>query len=194
VADAVVIVDTSTSMRQPGMDPERASLLVTKLPRRHRAGNLAVIRLLDIDDDSKLIPSHTTGQSMPCSEDPTQICKSVEADTNWEAEARSKMFGALPVLRAQTPRTSRRSNSTLAQRVNNSMFYLAFAPRRGVFDTRRKNAGSGDVPRTIVWLSDGRSDGPDVVRREIGELTADGVAVEAVVFGRATRNWRNRRD
>ena len=29
--DVVVIVDTSTSMHDPGMDPERASLLVTKL-------------------------------------------------------------------------------------------------------------------------------------------------------------------
>jgi hypothetical protein len=72
----------------------------------------------------------------------------------------------------------------LAQRVNNSMFYLAFSAAQGIFDDHRKDPQrSAEVPRTVVWISDGRSEGPDIVRHEIAELTADGVAVEAVVFG-----------
>ena len=43
-ADVVVLVDTSTSMVQPGMDPERTSLLVTKLFADIVPGNLAVGR------------------------------------------------------------------------------------------------------------------------------------------------------
>src|SRR5262245_49368279 len=73
-ADVAVIVDTSTSMKQPGMDPERASLLVTKMLVDLVPGKLAVIRLLDLGFDSDILPSVPTGQKEPCDEDPTKIC------------------------------------------------------------------------------------------------------------------------
>src|SRR5215510_12816354 len=65
-ADVAVIVDTSTSMQQPGMDPERASLLVTKLLVDLVPGKLAVIRLLDLGFDSDILPSVPTGQKAAC--------------------------------------------------------------------------------------------------------------------------------
>ena len=51
-ADVVVIVDTSTSMKQTDMDPHGTSLLVAKLLSDIVPGNLAVVRLLDIGKDN----------------------------------------------------------------------------------------------------------------------------------------------
>jgi len=185
VADVVVLVDTSTSMREPGMDPERSSLLVTKLLADIVPGDLAVVRLLDIVADRDLIPSRPTGQTMPCSEDPTRDCERVDAATDWDGEARSKKFGSL----ARPSRGDAGYKQTLAQhleqRVNNSMFNLAFRAAQGTFDDHRKDASRpADVPRTVIWLSDGRSNNPEGVEAAIRALTAEGVAIEAIVFGR----------
>jgi hypothetical protein len=185
VADAIVIVDTSTSMREAGMDPERASLLVTKLLADIVPGDLAVVRLLDVDGDQNVLPYRLTGKSMPCPEDPSRPCKEVEQATNWEADARSKRLGALSRPSRGHSGYKQALESHLEQRINNSMFSLAFRAAQGVFDQHRKDSQKPkDVPRTVIWLSDGRSEGPDVVRHAIRELSADGVAVEAIVFGR----------
>ena len=184
VADAVVIVDTSTSMRQPGMDPARASLLVTKLLADIVPGDLAVVRLLDIDDDKALIPSRPTGASVPCQEDPSRTCYSVEASSDWEADARSRKLGSLARPARGDAGYKQALEQHLEQRVNNSMFHLAFRAAQGIFDEHSKDSRRpADVPRTVIWLSDGRSEGPDVVRQAISELTSDGAAVEAIVFG-----------
>lgn len=184
VSDAVVIVDTSTSMRQTGMDPERASLLVTKLLADIVPGDLAVVRLLDVSTDRNLLPSHETGESVQCQEDPTQQCRKVQPDTDWLAEARQKMFGALVRPARGDAGYKQALEQHLVQRVNNSMFGLAFSAAHGIFDTHHKDSQHpADVPRTVVWISDGRSEEPEMVRHEIGDLTAGGVAVEAVVFG-----------
>ena len=185
VADAVVIVDTSTSMREVGMDPERASLLVTKLLADIVPGELAVIRLLDVDADRNVIPHRLTGRAMPCAEDPSRPCQEVEQATNWEADARSKRLGAL--IRPSRGHSGYKQalESHLEQGINNSMFSLAFRAAQGVFDHHRKSSSRpAEAPPTVIWLSDGRSDGPDVVRQAIRELSADGVAIEAIVFGR----------
>lgn len=183
VADAVVIVDTSTSMRQDGMDPSRTSLLVTKLLADIVPGDLAVVRLLDIDDDKALIPSQPTGASVPCQEDPSRTCYSVEAATDWEADARSKKLGSIARPSRGDAAYKTALEQHLVQRVNNSMFHLAFRAAQGIFDEHKKNAPKAVIPRTVIWLSDGRSEGPEVVRQAIRELTDDGVAVEAIVFG-----------
>lgn len=185
MSDAVVIVDTSTSMRQEGMDPTRASLLVTKLLADIVPGDLAVVRLLDIDDDKALIPSHPTGASVQCQEDPSRTCYSVEAATDWEGDARSKTLGALSRPSRGDAAYKQALEGHLEQRVNNSMFHLAFRAAQGIFDGHRKDSSRpAETPRTVIWLSDGRSESADVVRHAIGELTADGVAVVAIVFGR----------
>src|SRR5262249_43821653 len=77
-ADVVVMVDTSTSMSDPGMDPERTSLLVAKLFADIVPGDLAVIRLLDLSKDSRWLPSKHTGQKVPCAEDSSKTCEHVE--------------------------------------------------------------------------------------------------------------------
>ncbi|MDQ3281186.1 MAG: hypothetical protein M3Q69_07215, partial [Acidobacteriota bacterium] len=184
VADVVVLVDTSTSMRQIGMDPERASLLVTKLLADIVPGDLAVVRLLDAMADGDVLPSRQTGERIPCSEDPAEMCERVEPAIDWEAAARDRRLGALVRPARGDAGYKQALAGHLEQRINNSMFFLAFRAAEGVFLEHRKDATRPrDVPRTVIWLSDGRSDSPDVLRRAIGSLTAGGVAVEAFVFG-----------
>jgi hypothetical protein len=183
-ADAVVIVDTSTSMRQNGMDPTRASLLVTKLLADIVPGDLAVVRLLDLDYDKDVIPSRPTGTLVPCSEDPSRTCHSVDAATDWEGDARSRQLGALARPARGDAAFKQALEGHLEQRSNNSMFHLAFRAAQGIFDRHGNDRSrAAGVPRTVIWLSDGRSDSAPVVRHAIGELTAEGIAVEAIVFG-----------
>nr|QEO74109.1 hypothetical protein [uncultured bacterium] len=179
VADAVVIVDTSTSMRDPGMDPERASLLVTKLLADIVPGDLAVVRLLDIGTDSDVIPSRETGDQIPCTDNPGQMCKRVEQAIDWQDASRRRRLGALVRPSRGDADYKRHLESHLEQRINNSMFHLAFRAAQGVFDEH----GNSGVPRTVVWLSDGRSEAPPTTDQAIRELTRSGVAVEAIVFG-----------
>lgn|GEM_PF-1222432 len=184
-ADVVVVVDTSTSMREPGMDPERASLLVTKLLTDIVPGDLAVVRLLDLHSDEDVLPSRRTGETMPCSEDPTRTCNRVEEAINWEAAARSKKLGALVRPSRGDTGYKQQLERHLEQRANNSLFHLALRAGQGIFDEHRKAGGqSRDVPRTIIWLSDGTSDAPDAVREVLHELAAEGTVVEPIVFGR----------
>lgn len=179
-ADVVVVVDTSTSMREAGMDPERASLLVTKLLADIVPGHFAVVRLLDVSDDANLIPSRQTGRTLPCVDDPSSLCNEVEPATDWEAEARSKSFGTL-VRQSRGDAAYKKSlEAHLEQRISNSMFSLAFRAAEG---TLRQRDARG-VPRTVIWLSDGRSESADAARRAIADLTREGVNVEAILFGR----------
>ncbi|HEX6158577.1 MAG TPA: vWA domain-containing protein, partial [Thermoanaerobaculia bacterium] len=184
-ADAIVIVDTSISMREAGMDPERASLLVTKLLADIVPGDLAVVRLLDLHYDRDLLPSRETGVMVPCSDDPTQMCQRVDEAVSWEGEARTKKLGLLARPARGDAAFKQALDQHLEQRINNSMFHLAFRAAQGTYDDRKKDAARpAGVPRTVIWLSDGRSDSPDVARQTIRELVADGVTVEAIVFGR----------
>ncbi len=179
VADAVVIVDTSVSMRDPGMDPERASLLVTKLLSDIVPGDLAVVRLLDIGADRDVIPSRETNDQIPCVDNPGQMCTRVEQAIDWQDAARRRKLGALVRPSRGDADYKRQLESHLEQRINNSMFYLALRAAQGVFDEH----GKAGAPRTVVWLSDGRSDNPPVTDQAIRELTRSGVAVAAIVFG-----------
>jgi hypothetical protein len=184
-ADVVVVVDTSTSMREPGMDPQRTSLLVSKLLADISPGSLAVVRLLDLHDDADVLPSRNTGTFMPCSEDPTRQCERVDAANDWWAEARRRQLGAL-VRPAPTDAAYKRSlEGHLSQRIHNSLFDLALRAAQGVLEQRRggRPAGTG-VPQTVIWLSDGRSDNESLVEEAVRDLARAGVAVEAIVFGR----------
>lgn len=179
-ADVVVIVDTSLSMKEPGMDPERTSLLVAKLFSDIVPGDLAVVRLLDLEGDKNLLPSRGTGRMKPCEEDPTRQCEVVEQATDWMAEARSGRLGTL-VRPSRGDAVYKQSlDGHLAQVANNSLFGLGFAAAQGVFDQH----GARDVPRAVVWLSDGRAEDPQPLTTAIAEMTAASTVVEAVVFGR----------
>jgi hypothetical protein len=178
-ADVVVIVDTSTSMSQPGMDPQRTSLLVTKLFADIVPGDLAVVRLLDLSKDSNLVPSRKTGQQVSCSEDPTQTCDRVEALRDWYADARANRFGSLVRGSLGDRAFKEQLDNHLKQNIHNSLFGLALRASQGIFDT---HAGSA-APRTIVWLSDGTSDDPGQMRPVIDELRNAGVTIEPLVMG-----------
>lgn len=184
-ADVVVVVDTSTSMREPGMDPERTSLLVTKLLADISPGSLAVVRLLDLQADSNLLPSRRTGESLPCSEDPSQTCERVEEATDWWGEALTRTFGALSRPARADSGYKKELEEHLVQKSNNSLFDLALRSAQGVLDERRRARSSGEsLPQTVIWLSDGRSDNEPRVGSAVSELTQQHVAVEAIVFGR----------
>ncbi len=180
LADVVVVVDTSTSMSEPGMDPERASLLVTKLLADIVPGELAVIRLLGVGTDSKVLPSRDTGKFGKCPENPNQPCRIVERASDWEADARTKKLGALVRPGRADSDYKKRLEQHLEQRIPNSMFDLAFQAALGVFD---EHQGQTPVPRTVIWLSDGSSEQEERVKEVVAELKASGAAVEAIVFG-----------
>jgi len=181
-ADVVVIVDTSTSMQTPGMDPQWTSLLVTKLLTDIVPGELAVVRLLDLNADGDVLPSRETGRSEPCKEDPNQQCAIVEPASDWQADARSKKLGALVRPARADSAFKKELEQHLERRINNSLFALAFRAAQGIFDDYQAGQQPG-VPRTVIWLSDGRAVEPPVVVQVIRELREAGVAVEAIVFG-----------
>ncbi|MEO1082831.1 MAG: hypothetical protein AAFY88_01175 [Acidobacteriota bacterium] len=187
-ADVVVIVDTSTSMRERGMDPERTSLLVTQLLADLVPGDLATIRLLDLVADGDVLPSRGTGQTQPCAEDPSRSCEIVEPASDWMADARTKRLGALIRSARADDAYARALDGHLEQRVNNSFFAYALAAAAGVFEVN----GRPERPRTVIWLSDGRSDEPASVLSQLRQLEAMDAGVEAIVFGRGTTELAER--
>ena len=179
-ADVVVLVDTSTSMREDGMDPERTSLLVAKLLADIVPGELAVVRLLDLYADRDVLPRRPTGEKQPCAEDPNKICDMVEPASDWEEEARSNTLGALIRPQRGDADFKKQLEGHLLQRSNNSFFNYSFRAAEGIFASR---PGS-ESPKSVLWLSDGRSDDEAGVHQAISDLRGAGVAVEAIVFGK----------
>ncbi len=181
-ADVVVVVDTSTSMASMGMDPERTSLLVTKLLADIVPGDLSVVRLLSLSSDSRWLPSRDTGKTLPCSEDKTKTCHHVEPTSDWDKDVRTNRYGAeTRVGRGDTTFKSR-MDGHLAQVIGNSLFGLAFRAAQGVFDAHR----SPGAPRAVIWLSDGTTDDEARLATASRELRQAGVAIEAIVFGSGT--------
>jgi hypothetical protein len=179
-ADVVVIVDTSTSMKNPGMDPEQTSFLVTKLLTDIVPGDLAVVRLLDLVADRDVLPRRETGMTKPCDEDPSRQCGIVEPATDWRAEARTNKLGVLSRPARGDDNYKRKLKQHLEQRIHNSSFYLAFYAAQGVFDEHSQQAS---IPRTIIWLSDGRAEHEIELKQVIEEIKSNGVAIEAIIFG-----------
>ena len=180
-ADVVVLVDTSVSMSEFGMDPERASLLVTKLLSDIVPGELAVARLLDLVADKDLLPGADTGVEVPCDEDPTQMCNLIEPSNDWFLAAREEQHGILRRSSRGDRGFKERLESHLEQRCNNSMFSLAFPAALGVFD-EHLNQGV-DYPRTIIWLSDGNTALPQALPQYVSQAQKM-ARVEAILFGR----------
>jgi hypothetical protein len=181
-ADVVLVVDTSASMAHPGMDPERTSLLVSKLFSDIVPGNLAVIRSLDLARDQQFVPSRQTGRMVPCSEDPTQQCHDVEPANDWYKNARERKFGSLIRPSRGDSGFKDSLNDHLKQTIQNSLFGLGFAAAQGVLDSH--GAPQADVPRVVVWLSDGETDDPAQLTVSANELKSSGTLVVPVVFGR----------
>jgi len=182
LADVVLVVDTSRSMAEPGMDPERTSLLVSKLFTDIVPGHLAVVRTLDLMQDNDLLPSRNTGRTIPCAEDPSQTCNEVEPAKDWQANARQGIYGTLIRPRLGDAGFKKQLESHLQQASNNSLFYLAFRAAQGVFD--RHGPADHDTRRTVIWLSDGRTENPQSLHQVARKLQQDSVKIEAIVFGR----------
>ena len=178
-ADVVVIVDTSTSMKEPAMDPKGTSVLVAKLLSDIVPGDLAVVRLLDLRKDKNLLPSELTGRYIPCSEVPTNQCPEVRATNDWYSNTRRDKFGALIRPARGDPGFKEQLNTHLSPDINNSIFGLAFRGAQGVFDSH----GNSQVHRTVVWLSDGNTTDPPELAEAVSELNAAGVVIQPVVFG-----------
>ena len=178
-ADVVVIVDTSTSMKQPQMDPQRTSLLVTKLLADIVPGQFAAVRLLDLATDQNLVHSRDTGEIIPCSEDPSKPCHHVIATSDWYGDARQNRYGVLVRPTRGDTSFKQQLDQHLAPVINNSLFGLAFRSAQGVFD----NHGAMNANRMIIWLSDGATDDQSQLSAAGRELTSAGVSIEPVVFG-----------
>lgn len=176
-----LVVDTSASMTEPGMDPERTSLLVARLFADIVPGELAVIRLPDLVGDAELLPSRPTGRSAPCPDDPSRVCEVVEPAGDWEAIARSERLGALVRPHRADAEYKRRLDDHLQARGTESKFVLSFRAAQGFLE---ESAADPERPRTVVWLSDGRPEDAPALRRILAELEGLGIRMEAIVFGR----------
>lgn len=179
-ADVVIIVDTSKSMADPGMDPERSSLLVAWLLADILPGDLAVVRLLDLVRDRADLPRNETGESATCTEGGLSPCERIEPIGDWDALARDKLLGVIQRQRRGDPAFKERLLPHLAQDGNNSYFYLAFRAAEGVFQRN----GSAPEARTVVWLSDGRDEAQGRLERVLADLRATGTRIDTIIFGR----------
>jgi hypothetical protein len=150
-ADVVVIVDTSTSMAEPGMDPERASLLVAKLFADIVPGKLAVIRLLDLVSDKDLVPTQSTSQKGKCEDGPGGCTVSIVTQEALR-HVRQAKAGA-EIRPARSAEYKRKLDAHLLQRSHNSGFHFAFMVAQEILDEHHRSAS--EVTRTVIWLSDG---------------------------------------
>jgi hypothetical protein len=170
------------------MDPERTSLLVAKLLTDIVPGDLAVVRLLDLSKDGKWLPSKDTGQTMPCSEDPSRTCHHVIPTSDWDKDVRTYRYGAEVRPARGDAGYKHLLDSHLSQVINNSLFGLGFRAAQGVFD---QHPGS-TARRMVIWLSDGTTDDEQRLHTTIEELQSSGAKVEAVVFGKGTTTVAHR--
>ncbi|MCB2262778.1 MAG: hypothetical protein LGR52_07560 [Candidatus Thiosymbion ectosymbiont of Robbea hypermnestra] len=182
--DVVIIVDTSRSMTNPGMDPERTSLLVAKLYADIVPGNLAVVRLLDLSADRELLPRRETDETRRCKkEGRDRVCNIVESTEDWAELARENRHGVLARGSRGDRSFKRRLDTHLAQTGGNSLFYLSFEAARGVFEHHAAQ-GQPSANRTVIWLSDGEDEAPNQLTPVVAGLVAEDVRIETVILGR----------
>ena len=186
--DVVLIVDTSESMTKPGMDPERTSLLVSKLFADILPGNLAVVRLLDLRADQAVLPhTEVPGSSHPCAEGEGEgggagggICSRVEQVGDWGELARANLLG---VLKRERPGDQTFKNGLadhLTQKSKNSDFYLSFRAAQGVFERNAANGQASDN-RTVIWLSDGDDKNEGALTEALADLRD--TRIVSLIFG-----------
>lgn len=193
-ADVVVIVDTSFSMKEPGMDPQRTSLLVAKLFSDVVPGRLAIARLLDITRDRDLIPSTPSAKTVPCTENPSQTCTIVEPTGDWDALVEQGRFGIESRPARGDLAFKKKLDRHLEQTSGNSLFELAFRAATGELTSHGNQGESATTPKTVIWLSDGRAENPGAVVNAVEDLKkkVPGVLIEAVVFGKGTTELAER--
>ena len=182
-ADVVVVVDNSISMKEPGFDPERTTLLLARLFADLVPGKLSVVRMLDVRQDADLLPGEATGEVEPCFDDPSRECEVIEPMADWGALVEANRYGVLERPALGDSEFKSQLDSFLRQEVDSTPAALAFRAARGVFSSH--GPADSDVPRFVVWLTDGRPQDPEAARREIDEFDRRGIRLAVVLFGDA---------
>ena len=181
----MILVDTSVSMKEPGLDPERSSLLVAKLLADIVPGHLAVIRNLDIMADKNLLPHTTTQEKGACDDNAKGNCTRVIPTGDWQKMARDGKYGALERPSRGDAAYKRQLDSHLAQKANNSRFSLGFRAAEGIFaEHLSRDPGAREHTRMIVWLSDGGGKGINNTEKVVAQLKGEGIVIVPVVFGK----------
>jgi hypothetical protein len=175
--DVALVIDTSLSMAK--RDPQRRALLVTNLLSDLVEGQFAVTRLRAL---TELPTSPLPGGPSPCPEDPSRMCTPVRLDPQAFVTARREFPGTLVRERVGAPAFRQQLGPHLNPESINSQFDVAFAEAAGVFESH--GPANPDKRRTLVWLSDGETDGGvDQVAGQIRDITTSGVRVEPLLFG-----------
>nr|VFJ49845.1 MAG: hypothetical protein BECKDK2373C_GA0170839_10275 [Candidatus Kentron sp. DK] len=192
--NVAIIVDTSISMREAGMDPERSSLLVARLFSDIVPGKLAVIRLIELSEHETDLPSRSTGQMQPCSDDPGKQCSMIERTDDWDAIMREKRLGA-SFRRSRGDKAFKRTlEKHLRQDKVNSHISLAMRAAEGaLFGVDSSSSANPDQKHVVIWLTDGKVGDPLATRRAVNDLRQRDTQLEVIVFGQGDpglpRSW-----
>lgn len=185
-ADVVVVVDTSRSMLESGMDPERTSLLVSKLFADIVPGKLAVLRLMSAAQDKERAGMVQTGEFKPCREDPSRNCSgfTLPPESQRQLLDGTRLIGEKIREQRGSPAFKSALDQHLDPVANSSYFAYSFATAATIL--RNNRAASPDTPQTLIWLSDGRAEDWSQAKLIVEKLREEGVGIEAIVFGRGS--------
>jgi hypothetical protein len=185
-ADVVVLDDTSASMKDN--DPQNTIVLVTRLLADIVPGKVGAVRLFDIDREKAVVGGRDTGRTQPCPDNPSVTCHIL--DTNPDA-LQKVIDQRLLLLTRPTrgdPAFKTKLEDLLRPSAMSTQYGFSFKTISRLFE---ENASPPEVPRIVVWLSDGATDATDwaVSGPLLKEILNQGVAVRAVVFktGRTER-------
>ena len=185
-ADVAVVVDTSRSMLEAGMDPERTSVLVSKLFADIVPGKFAVLRLMSAGKDKDALGMVQTGEFAPCRENPSQNCAGYTLTPEKQRDLAEGRVRVGEKIRSQRGSAAYKAelDSHLEAESNSSYFAYSFATAGSIFEQNR--AENADRPQLLIWLSDGRAEDWDAAKLMLRKLQGEGVGIEAIVFGRGS--------
>ena len=185
-ADVVLVVDTSRSMLESGMDAERTSVLVSKLFSDIVPGKLAVLRLMSAAQDKERAGMLQTGEFKLCREDPSMNCSgyTLPPESQQQLLDGTRLIGE----KIREQRGSAAFKGSLDEHLeavaNSSYFAYSFATATTIL--RNNRTASPETPQTLIWLSDGRAEDWPQAKLILAKLQEEGVGIEAIVFGRGS--------
>jgi hypothetical protein len=177
-ADVVVLSDTSATMSTN--DPKNAVVLVTRLFADIVPGKLAAVRLFDLSKDQSKVPNQQTNEKKPCPDRPSEMCSIVRLGPDaWDKAIEQKL-----VLSVRPSRGDSGFKSSLVELLKPSSMETDYMVSWGTIDRMfRDNASGDDVPKVVVWLSDGDADDWDKGARDAVKKVMDqGVAIRSLIF------------
>nr|VFK58066.1 MAG: hypothetical protein BECKUNK1418G_GA0071005_10021 [Candidatus Kentron sp. UNK]VFK68236.1 MAG: hypothetical protein BECKUNK1418H_GA0071006_10011 [Candidatus Kentron sp. UNK] len=178
-----IIVDTSVSMREAGMDPKRSSLLVTRLFSDIVPGQLSVIKLIELSEHEMDLPSRKTADTKPCDDDASRSCSIIEPVGDWGAVMREKKLGALHRSYQGDKHFKQKLEEHLQQDKVNSQVSLAMIAAEGALFGAAPQSHCPTEKCSLIWLTDGKVGNVAAAKQVIAELRRRGAHMEAIVFG-----------